>query len=122
MLEETTMQPERRIVGAAVRLDDTAAGASGPAAVTAGAAPVFAVDQLNVAYSGMLALKGVDMKIFERQITAFIGPSGCGKSTYIRCFNRMNDLIPGAEVEGEVLYHGQDLYATRRRSGRRSAA
>ena len=66
--------------------------------------------ELNVAYGGELALKGVDMKIFESQITAFIGPSGCGKSTYIRCFNRMNDLIPGAEVQGEVLYHGQDLY------------
>ena len=44
-------------------------------------------------------------------MTAFIGPSGCGKSTFIRCFNRMNDLIPGAKVEGTVLYHGADLYA-----------
>ena len=44
-------------------------------------------------------------------MTAFIGPSGCGKSTFIRCFNRMNDLVPGAQVEGDVLYHGKDLYA-----------
>ena len=44
-------------------------------------------------------------------VTAFIGPSGCGKSTFIRCFNRMNDLIPGAKVSGTVLYHGEDLYA-----------
>ena len=63
-------------------------------------------------YSGKLALQGVDMTIYENQVTAFIGPSGCGKSTYIRCFNRMNDLIPGAEVKGEILYHGQDLYAS----------
>ena len=111
MLEEATMQPERRSVEAAVRLDSSATTASRPAPVTSGAAPVFAVSELNVAYGGKLALKGVDMEIFESQITAFIGPSGCGKSTYIRCFNRMNDLIPGAEVQGGVLYHGQDLYA-----------
>src|SRR5204862_7598507 len=45
-------------------------------------------------------------------VTALIGPSGCGKSTFIRCLNRMNDLIPGAHVEGEILYHGQDLYGS----------
>jgi phosphate transport system ATP-binding protein len=49
--------------------------------------------------------------VHEGTVTAFIGPSGCGKSTFIRCFNRMNDLIPGARVEGSVRYHGQDLYA-----------
>ncbi len=49
--------------------------------------------------------------IGKNEITALIGPSGCGKSTLIRCLNRMNDLIPGATVEGEVLYHGQNLYA-----------
>ncbi len=107
MLEEATMQPERRSGEAAVRLDSSAATASGPLPASA---PVFAVSDVNVAYGGKLALKGVDMKIFENQITAFIGPSGCGKSTYIRCFNRMNDLIPGADVRGQILYHGQDLY------------
>jgi phosphate transport system ATP-binding protein len=50
------------------------------------------------------------MDVYRNSVTAFIGPSGCGKSTYIRCFNRMNDLIPGAKVEGTVLYHGADLY------------
>jgi phosphate transport system ATP-binding protein len=50
------------------------------------------------------------MQIRKNFVTAFIGPSGCGKSTFIRCFNRMNDLVPGAAVEGKVLYHGQDLY------------
>jgi ABC-type multidrug transport system fused ATPase/permease subunit len=54
---------------------------------------------------------GRDVDITEREITAFIGPSGCGKSTLIRCLNRMNDLIPGASVSGEVLFQGQDLYA-----------
>src|SRR5262249_25158097 len=52
----------------------------------------------------------VDMQIRKNQITAFIGPSGCGKTTVLRCLNRMNDLIPGARIEGKVLYHDVDLY------------
>src|SRR5258708_14193881 len=71
---------------------------------------VFDVDGLSVRYAGNLALNSVSLEIFENSVTAFIGPSGCGKSTFIRCFNRMNDLIPGATVEGTVLYHRQDLY------------
>jgi phosphate transport system ATP-binding protein len=72
---------------------------------------VFAVEGLAVTYSGSLALKDVTMDVRKNFVTAFIGPSGCGKSTFIRCFNRMNDLIPGAKVDGTVLYHGRDLYA-----------
>jgi phosphate transport system ATP-binding protein len=75
-----------------------------------GAETVFTVSGLSVSYSGNLALKAVDMDIRKNFVTAFIGPSGCGKSTFIRCFNRMNDLVPGARIEGEVLYHGRDLY------------
>ena len=71
---------------------------------------VFDVDGLSVSYGGALALDGVTLEIRKNFVTAFIGPSGCGKSTFIRCFNRMNDLIPGAVVEGRVLYHGRDLY------------
>jgi phosphate transport system ATP-binding protein len=71
---------------------------------------VFEVDDLAVRYNGTLALSGVSLPIYENFVTAFIGPSGCGKSTFIRCFNRMNDLIPGAVVSGNVRYHGQDLY------------
>ena len=77
---------------------------------TAGRKTVFGVDGLSVSYSGNVALNSVSLDIFENSVTAFIGPSGCGKSTFIRCFNRMNDLIPGAAVDGTVLYHGQDLY------------
>ncbi|MBN1319647.1 MAG: phosphate ABC transporter ATP-binding protein [Thermoleophilia bacterium] len=73
--------------------------------------PVFSVRDLNVLYGKSMALKGVSMDIRPRRITAIIGPSGCGKSTLIRCFNRMNELIPGARVEGEVLYHGENIYA-----------
>ena len=77
-----------------------------------GAETVFTVKDLSVTYSGNLALKGVTLDIQKNFVTAFIGPSGCGKSTFIRCFNRMNDLVPGAVVDGEVLYHGRDLYGS----------
>ena len=72
---------------------------------------VFSVADLGVYYSGNPAIEEVSLDVFRNTVTAFIGPSGCGKSTFIRCFNRMNDLIPGARVEGSVLYHGVDLYA-----------
>ncbi len=71
---------------------------------------VFDVDDLGVSYAGNKALQEVSLEIYKNFVTAFIGPSGCGKSTFIRCFNRMNDLIPTAKVEGTILYHGEDLY------------
>ena len=71
---------------------------------------LFDVSDLEVAYAGNPALTGVSLDIYRNFVTAFIGPSGCGKSTFIRCFNRMNDLIPSASVHGTVLYHGVDLY------------
>jgi phosphate transport system ATP-binding protein len=72
---------------------------------------VFDVQGLSVHYGKALALDGVSLTIHRNTVTAFIGPSGCGKSTFIRCFNRMNDLIPIARVGGTVAYHGKDLYA-----------
>ncbi|MGH2957040.1 MAG: phosphate ABC transporter ATP-binding protein PstB [Solirubrobacterales bacterium] len=74
-------------------------------------AGIFELEDLTVRYAGKPAVKDISMEIHEHQITALIGPSGCGKSTLIRCLNRMNDLIPTAEVEGHCYYHGQDLYA-----------
>jgi phosphate transport system ATP-binding protein len=71
---------------------------------------VFDVKDLGVAYNGNSALQGVSLEVYRNFVTAFIGPSGCGKSTFIRCFNHLNDLIPGAVVEGKILYHGEDLY------------
>ncbi len=73
--------------------------------------PVFEVRGLTVYYGDFPAIRDITIDITRKQITAIIGPSGCGKSTLIRCFNRMNDLIPTAKVEGEILYHGVDLYA-----------
>jgi phosphate transport system ATP-binding protein len=71
---------------------------------------VFDVQNLGVSYDGSPALKNVSLEIFRNHVTAFIGPSGCGKSTFIRCFNHLNALIPGARIEGKILYHNQDLY------------
>jgi phosphate transport system ATP-binding protein len=71
---------------------------------------LFDVAGLTASYSDVPALRDVSLEIYKNYITAFIGPSGCGKSTFIRCFNRMNDLIPTAKVEGTILYHGLDLY------------
>jgi phosphate transport system ATP-binding protein len=73
---------------------------------------VFELDDVTVSYALKPAVRGVTFEIGKNEITALIGPSGCGKSTLIRCLNRMNDLIPTAKVDGRVLYHGQDLYAS----------
>jgi phosphate transport system ATP-binding protein len=71
---------------------------------------VFDSKNVHVRYGKALALKDVSMDVYKNHVTAFIGPSGCGKSTFIRCFDRMNDLIESARIEGQILYHGQDLY------------
>jgi phosphate transport system ATP-binding protein len=89
-----------------VNQDDLRRETDGPVA----AETVFRLDDVHVYYGRFLALRGVTLDVARNEITAFIGPSGCGKSTLIRCLNRMNDLIPGARVEGKIEYHGQDLY------------
>ncbi len=74
--------------------------------------PSYAIELRNVDifYSSFRAVKGINLQIEPCKITAIIGPSGCGKSTVIRCFNRMNDLIPGAHLSGEILFHGKNIY------------
>jgi phosphate transport system ATP-binding protein len=85
--------------------DDAAAGETRePDAI------VFEARDVAVRYSGTVAVEGVSLDVFAHRITALIGPSGCGKSTFLRTFNRMNDLIPGAAVSGRLAYHGHDLY------------
>jgi phosphate transport system ATP-binding protein len=68
------------------------------------------VKDLSVFYGDFRAVRDITLSIYRNQITALIGPSGCGKTTVLRCLDRMNDLIPGARVEGTLLYHGIDLY------------
>ncbi len=74
------------------------------------AAPIFEASDVNVYYGDKLAVRDISLPMGKHEITALIGPSGCGKSTFLRCLNRMNDLIPGARVEGSIVYHEQDLY------------
>ena len=71
---------------------------------------VFSVADVDVHYGLSHAVTGVSFDIGANEVTAIIGPSGCGKSTLLRCFNRLNDLIPGARVGGKILYKGHDVY------------
>ena len=83
------------------------------AATRTGIAPKMDARDVKVYYGAKQALKGIDLEIPERQVTALIGPSGCGKSTFLRCLNRMNDTIPGARVTGHIELDGQDIHASR---------
>jgi phosphate transport system ATP-binding protein len=74
---------------------------------------VFQSRNVSVYYGEKLALDAVSLDIYRNYVTAFIGPSGCGKSTFLRCLNRMNDSIIGFKLDGELLYHGHDLYDAR---------
>lgn len=70
---------------------------------------VFDIENVNLHYGEKHVLKSVNLKIYEKEVTAFIGPSGCGKSTLLRCLNRMNDLIPNCKVEGSIKLHDNDI-------------
>ena len=72
--------------------------------------PIITVKGLNLWYGQTQALKNISIDIPEKSITALIGPSGCGKSTFLKTLNRMNDLIPGVKITGEVLYHGESIF------------
>ena len=71
----------------------------------------FKIEKVNAFYNNTVALKDVSFDIPEKSVTAVIGPSGCGKSTFIRCLNRMNDLIPVFRLEGKIIYDGTDIYS-----------
>ena len=71
----------------------------------------FNISNLNLYYGDFHALKDVGLSINEKEITAFIGPSGCGKSTFLKCLNRMNDLVQGCKITGQVLLDGEDIYS-----------
>jgi phosphate transport system ATP-binding protein len=92
---------------AAVRVPEARTPTGGPAVP---GKVVFEATDLSVYYGDYRAVREVNLDIRQHEIAAFIGPSGCGKSTVLRCFNRMNDVIPGARVEGDLRYHGIDVY------------
>ena len=87
---------------------------------TAAGAPIFEVKDVSIYYGSFRAVTNVSLTIYEHQITAFIGPSGCGKTTVLRTLNRMNDLIVGAHVEGEVYYRGESAVRQGRLPDRRA--
>jgi phosphate transport system ATP-binding protein len=99
--------PEVTSAKPATRLAELASGhESNP---TEGRETVFQLDKVTISYSGKPAICDVDLSVHRNLVTAFIGPSGCGKTTLLRSLNRMNDLIPGATVDGRITYHGHDL-------------
>jgi phosphate transport system ATP-binding protein len=85
-------------------------GVAQPAAREVPKDVVFDIDGLSVSYGEALAVEKVTLDVYKNAITALIGPSGCGKSTFLRCLNRMNDLVSSARIDGQLLYHGTDLY------------
>ena len=116
--------PESAARQAQVQMPEFAALREPGQADAATGEPIFEVQDVSIYYGSFRAVTNVSLTIYEHQITAFIGPSGCGKTTVLRTLNRMNDLIPGAHVEGEVRYRGENLYgkavsaiAVRRRIG-----
>jgi phosphate transport system ATP-binding protein len=103
--------PESATRPAQVRMPEPAAIREPEQAEVFAGAPVFEVKDVSIYYGAFRAVTNVSLTMYENQITAFIGPSGCGKTTVLRTLNRMNDLVPGARVEGEVHYRGKHLYA-----------
>ncbi len=112
--EQLNTDAQARRQGSAQRNFDLATPADGGAAARkTKLEPIFNIDGVSVSYSGAVAVHDISFDIGRQEITALIGPSGCGKSTLLRCLNRMNDLIPGAEVTGTLSYHGQNLYGAK---------
>jgi phosphate transport system ATP-binding protein len=107
----TTNNPSQSIEkGKTAMSNQVSEGASAPQSKPQFIDPVFTLKDVSVSYGKFVAVADVNLEIPSKDITAFIGPSGCGKSTLLRVFNRTNDLIPGAKVNGTVLYHDANLY------------
>ena len=107
-MTEPSFKPERTGSNESAAREATQSGAA--AVIERPKETIFDVDSVSVYYGAKRAVRDVTVDLARNEITALIGPSGCGKSTFIRCLNRMNDLIPSARVTGSVGYHGQDIY------------
>ncbi len=109
--EQREAAAERRFhVGGHAAGEAAAPAAGAMAAAPETTEPIFDVHDVSVYYGEHRAIRDVNLRLRQNHITALIGPSGCGKSTFIRCLNRMNDLIPSARVDGAIVYHGENLY------------
>src|SRR5687768_1826826 len=105
------MSSEENMSATGSELDVSWAARLRPDTIPSGSATKISVRVLSFYYAAQQALFDVSIDIQERIVTAFIGPSGCGKSTFLRTLNRMNDVIPGTRVQGQVLIDGHDIYA-----------
>ena len=108
--KDPDMSPEAPSVATAAPSATRTVAASAAVSASQASPTVFRTRDLSVYYGDFKAVRDVNLDIVQNEITAFIGPSGCGKSTVLRCFNRMNDPIPNARVEGDLRYHGIDIY------------
>src|SRR5215813_11841168 len=108
----TETEPQPPAIGISPKLSEAAAPAKSAGIFPANAVIRMETHGLNFFYGPAQALYGVSLQVPEKSVTAFIGPSGCGKSTYLRCLNRMNDIIPDTRVEGDVLLDGNDIYGS----------
>jgi phosphate transport system ATP-binding protein len=107
----TTMEGAEKAPVRIAGVDDKALAERQQEVAAGRRAVLFDVDELTVSYAGVPALRNVSLEIYQNYVTAFIGPSGCGKSTFIRCLNRMHEVIPGAYAKGKVTLDGEDIYS-----------
>ena len=112
-LSEETMTPQEQAAGRRFAPSHTTTVPERTEVAAPPSEPIFDVRDVAVFYGDHRAVTDITLTLRQRHITALIGPSGCGKSKFKRCLNRMNDLIPTARVEGEVIYHDQNLYDDR---------
>jgi phosphate transport system ATP-binding protein len=104
-------QPEQDVVEQTVSTNLPRLETTVRAPTTAPGTTIFEVNNVSIWYGSFKAVTDVSLPVYEHEVTAFIGSSGSGKSTVLRALNRMNDLVPGARVDGEMIYRGADLYA-----------
>ncbi len=111
MAIQTKMGAGMSSSSASTLADMTSGGAAAPVSRTHDGPLAIEARNMNIYYGSFHAVRDVNLQVEPRKITALIGPSGCGKSTVLRSFNRMNDLVASARVEGEVLFNGRNIYA-----------
>jgi phosphate transport system ATP-binding protein len=112
MPEDTTLTDQPDTDRLATRRPEVRASDTGQAPTAGTEEVVFSVRDVDVYYGSYRAVRNVSLDVHRHEVTAFIGPSGCGKTTLLRCFNRMNDLIPGARVDGRIEFFGENVYGS----------
>jgi phosphate transport system ATP-binding protein len=110
MPEDATLAERSEVESFTTRKPEVRPGGRGASSPEETGEVVFSVKDVDFFYGSYMAIRNVSMDIYSHEVTALIGPSGCGKTTLLRCFNRMNDLVPGARVQGTIEFFGENLY------------